>query len=134
MIAALAGRTTVFFSTHILADVERVCDTVAIIDQGRVAALAGIDELRQRRGGLHRLSIEVDDREALARALRDAPWVRGLEPGESGPLLVSVDDLEAAQREIPAVVARLGLALRRLDDDELSLEDVFVSLIEGADR
>ena len=134
MISALRGRTTVFFSTHILADVERVCDTVAIIDQGRVAALAGIDELRQRRGGLHRLSIEVDDREALARALRDAPWVRGLEPGESGPLLVSVDDLEAAQREIPAVVARLGLALRRLDDDELSLEDVFVSLIEGADR
>ena len=134
MISALRGRTTVFFSTHILADVERVCDTVAIIDQGRVAALAGIDELRQRRGGLHRLSIEVDDREALARALRDAPWVRGLEPGASGPLLVSVDDLEAAQREIPAAVARLGLALRRLDDDELSLEDVFVSLIEGADR
>jgi ABC-2 type transport system ATP-binding protein len=134
MISALRGRTTVFFSTHILADVERVCDTVAIIDQGRVAALAGIDELRQRRGGLHRLSIEVDDREALARALRDAPWVRGVEPGESGPLLVSVDDLDVAQREIPAAVARLGLALRRLDDDELSLEDVFVSLIEGADR
>ena len=47
MIAALAGRTTVFFSTHILADVERVCDTVAILDKGRVVAQAGIDELRR---------------------------------------------------------------------------------------
>ena len=134
MISGLRGRTTVFFSTHILADVERVCDTVAIIDHGRVAALAGIDELRRRRGGLHRLAVDVDDDEALARELREAPWVRGLQPGESGGLLVSVDDLEAAQREIPAAVARLGLALRRMEGDELSLEDVFVSLVGGADR
>jgi len=134
MISALRGRTTVLFSTHILADVERVCDSVAIIDHGRVAALAGIDELRRRRGALHRLSVDVDDHEALARVLREAPWVRGVEPDESGGLLVSVDDLEAAQREIPAAVARLGLALRRLEGDELSLEDVFVSLITGADR
>ena len=37
MVAWLAGRTTVFFSTHILADVERICDTVAVIGrrQGR---------------------------------------------------------------------------------------------------
>jgi ABC-2 type transport system ATP-binding protein len=134
MIISLRGRTTVFFSTHILADVERVCDTVAIIDHGRVAALAGIDELRRRRGGFHRLSVDVDDDEALARELREAPWVRGLQPGESGGLLVSVDDLEAAQREIPAAVARLGLALRRLEGDELSLEDVFVDLVGGGAR
>ena len=134
MVASLRGRTTVFFSTHILADVERVCDTVAILDHGRVAALAGIDELRRRRGGFHRLSVEVDDRDALADALREAAWVRGLEPGESGGLLVSVDDLEAAQREIPATIARLGLALHRLEGDELSLEDVFVDLVAGADR
>ena len=134
MIASLRGHTTVFFSTHILADVERVCDTVAIIDHGRVAALAGIDELRRRRGGLHRLAVDVDDCDALASALREAPWVRGVEPGESGGLLVSVDDLEAAQREIPATIARLGLALHRLEGDELSLEDVFVSLVTGAGR
>ncbi len=40
MIAGLAGRTTVFFSTHILADVERVCDTVAILARGKVVAQA----------------------------------------------------------------------------------------------
>src|SRR5450756_1465836 len=40
MLTTLRGRTTVFFSTHILADVERVCDTVAILDLGRVVAQA----------------------------------------------------------------------------------------------
>ena len=50
MLTTLRGRTTVFFSTHILADVERVCDTVAILDFGRVVAQAPIEELKARYG------------------------------------------------------------------------------------
>ncbi len=134
MIAALRGRTTVFFSTHILADVERVCDTVAIIDNGRVAAHAPIDELRRRRGGLNRLAIEVDEPQRLTAALAGAAWLRAIETAEDGGLRLATDDLEAAQRELPALVARLGLALRRLESDELSLEDVFVDLVEGDPR
>ncbi len=129
MIAALRGRTTVFFSTHILADVERVCDTVAIIDRGRVVEQAGIDDLRGRRGGLNRLVVEVDDPARLAAALTGQAWLRSLASHESGGLSLSVDDLAAAQRELPALIARSGLALQRLESDELSLEDVFVDLV-----
>ena len=132
MIASLSGRTTVFFSTHILADVERVCDTVAVISQGRVVAQAGIEELRRRRGGRHRLSVEVDDADRLRAALAESPWVRTLEAGEEGDTLITCDDVDAAQRELPALVGRLGLALRRFGIDELSLEDVFVDLVEGS--
>jgi len=134
MIASLRGRTTVFFSTHILADVERVCDTVAVIAAGRVVAEAGIDELRSRRGGLTRLSVEVDDPERLREGLAGAPWLRTIEAGEEGELLVTCDDVEAAQRELPALVGRLGLALRRFGSDELDLEDVFVDLVEEGRR
>jgi ABC-2 type transport system ATP-binding protein len=133
MVASLRGRTTVFFSTHILADVERICDTVAVIARGKVVAEAGIDELRSRRGGLNRLSIEVDDPEALRAAITGAPWLRTLETGEDGELLATCDDVDAAQRELPALVGRLGLALRRFGVDELDLEDVFVDLV-GEDR
>ncbi len=51
MVSALRGRATVFFSTHILSDVERVCDEVAILDQGRLVTQGTVDELRQRYGG-----------------------------------------------------------------------------------
>ena len=129
MVASLRGRTTVFFSTHILADVERVCDTVAVIARGQVVAESGIDELRSRRGGVNRLSIEVDDPRRLWEALAGAPWLRTVEVGEQGELLVTCDDLETAQRELPALVGRLGLALRRFGVDELDLEDVFVDLV-----
>ena len=129
MVASLRGRTTVFFSTHILADVERVCDTVAVIARGKVVVESGIDELRGRRGGLNRLSIEVDDPQRLREGLAGAPWLRTVEAGEAGELLVTCDDVEAAQRELPALVGRLGLALRRFGVDELDLEDVFVDLV-----
>ena len=128
MIAGLRGRTTVFFSTHILADVERVCDTVAILDRGRVLLQAPIEELHARHGGRHRLLIEVDDPGRLRDAIAGRAWLESIE--DRDPVLaVGVADLETARRELPAVVGSLGLELRRLELDEASLEDVFVDLV-----
>jgi len=129
MVAALRGRTTVFFSTHILADVERVCDTVAILDRGRVLEQAPIRDLRTRRRERHRLLIEVDDPRALAAAAAGQTWADDVGPVERGVLSISTRDLAATQRGVPELVAGLGLELRRLQTDEATLEDVFVDLV-----
>jgi len=128
MIAALAGRTTVFFSTHILADVERVCDAVGILNHGRVVAQSGIEEL-QALGTARSVRVEVEnDAERLAASLQGQPWLRSLE--QSGNTLhLRVSDLAAAQRHIPHAVATSGLALRRFETGERSLEDVFLELV-----
>jgi ABC-2 type transport system ATP-binding protein len=131
MIAALAGRTTVFFSTHILADVERVCDTVAVLAAGRIVEHAGIDELRARHGGSQRVVIETSDPQSLEAALATEPWAGAIRR-DGRELVVEVTDLEEAYIAVPALVARLGLPLRRFEADEVSLEDVFVDLVEGA--
>ncbi len=47
---------------------------------------------------------------------------------------MTVSDLPAAQREIPAAIAAAGVALRRFEIEEASLEDVFVELVGGAAR
>jgi ABC-2 type transport system ATP-binding protein len=120
----------VFFSTHILADVERVCDTVAVLANGRVAEQAGIEELKARHGGAQRVVIEVDDPARLDTALRSAAWSTSVtRDGED--LIVEVTDPEVAFLEVPALVARLELRLRRFEAVEASLEDVFVDLVEG---
>jgi ABC-2 type transport system ATP-binding protein len=130
MIASLRGRTTVFFSTHILADVERVCDAVAILDHGRVVANAPMAELK-RRAAVNRLTIEVEgDVELLLAELGRQPWMRSVERSGSR-LTLSVADLLLAQREVPAAVSRAGLGLTRLESGEATLEDVFVDLVGG---
>jgi len=132
MIASLRGRTTVFFSTHILADVERVCDTVAILDRGKVVANAPIAELT-RRAAVDRLVIEVEgDPAALIRDLERRPWLRSIERDE-GRLTLAVSDLKAAQRELPAAIASAELGLKRFEAAEVSLEDMFVELVRRAE-
>jgi ABC-2 type transport system ATP-binding protein len=130
MIGSLRGRTTVFFSTHILGDVERVCDTAAILHHGKVVANAAVNELK-RRAGADRIEIEVDgDASALVARIAGAGWVRSIE-ASGGAIHASVIDLEAAGRDIPAAVAALGLGLKRYEASEGSLEDLFVQLVEG---
>lgn len=133
MIASLKGRTTVFFSTHILADVERVCDTVAVLDRGRVVAHAPIDELIGRRG-TRRVVLEVrGDVERLATELRERAWVSGVE-GEGGILRVAVVDMDEAGRAMPELIARHGLTLLRYEPAEAGLEEVFVDLVSAGGR
>ncbi len=132
MIASLRGRTTVFFSTHILADVERVCDTVAILDHGRVVTQAPIDELKARYGA-HRIVLEIEpDTDSFAQELRAMSWVIAVDRASDGALTLSVADPTIAGRELPPLIAQRGLSLRRFESGEVGLEEVFVDLVGGA--
>jgi len=134
MLSSLKGRTTVFFSTHILADVERICDTVAILDHGRVVVQAPIDELKARYGA-SKVVLEVSDGAAeFAQELGREPWVSAVELDENGTILVTVSDSEAGCRAIPVMVAARGLALTRMEAGEMGLEEVFVHLVGGEGR
>jgi ABC-2 type transport system ATP-binding protein len=131
MLQSLRGRTTVFFSTHILADVERICDTVAILDHGRVVVSSPIDELKSRYGA-EKVLVEVGEgADELAAAFTAQPWASKVEHAENGTIEVTVSDAEAAAREIPAMVAARRLPLRRMEAGEMGLEEVFVQLVGG---
>ena len=134
MLMSLRGRTTVFFSTHILADVERVCDTVAILDHGRVVAQAPIDELKARYG-VQKVVVEVTDgADELAEEIGRQVWATAVARGANGAIEITVADVSAAQREIPAMVAARNTGLSRLEAGEMGLEEVFVELVGGERR
>ena len=131
MISSLRDRTTVFFSTHILGDIERVCDTVAILDHGTVVAHAPIDELK-RRYGTQRVILEVtDDAEKLVAAISGRPWAKSVVLGARGELEVTVSDIAAARHELPGLIAGLGTGLISMEAGEMGLEEVFVELVGG---
>jgi len=131
MIASLRGRTTVFFSTHILGDVERVCDTVAILDRGRLVAHAPIDELKARYGK-EKVIVEVtEEADALAAEIAARPWAASVARAATGSIEITVTDVRAAQHDIPAMVAARHSGLSRLEAGEISLEEVFVDLVGG---
>jgi len=133
MITSLRGRTTVFFSTHILGDVERVCDAVAILDLGKVVVQAPIDELKATYGA-RKVVVEVtDDADALAAEIGRRPWATAVARGTNGSIEITVTDVGLAQHEIPAMVAARRTGLARMEAGEMGLEEVFVELV-GGDR
>lgn len=131
MLTSLRGRTTVFFSTHILADVERVCDTVAILDRGRVVAQAPIDELKARYGQ-QKVVVEVTGgADELAELIGRQDWVTAVARGPNGAIEITVTDVAAAQQQIPAMIAARQMGLSRMEAGEMGLEEVFVELVGG---
>jgi len=134
LIERLRGQCTVFMSTHILADVERVCDTVAIIDRGRLLAEAPQQELLERYA-VPAFEVEVENglAEQLAawtETLRSRSWVTSVSLDRATARVV-VNDVEIARRELLASALAEGLVLVRYEMVRPSLEDVFLRLVEG---
>jgi ABC-2 type transport system ATP-binding protein len=134
LIDRLRGQCTVFMSTHILADVERVCDTVAIIDRGRLLAIAPQQELLGRYA-VPALEVEVgsgfaEQLAAWTETLMSHPWVASVSLDRATARVV-VNDLETARRELLASVVAAGMVLDRYEVVRPSLEDVFLRLVES---
>jgi ABC-2 type transport system ATP-binding protein len=131
MLLSLRGRTTVFFSTHILSDVERICDTVAILDAGVVVAQSPIDELKARYGA-EKVVVEVESgADELAEAMKKRPWAGAITRPDDATIEVTVSDASLARTEIPILVGQRRLALVRMEAGEMGLEEVFVQLVGG---
>ena len=128
LFASLRGQTTIFFSSHILADVDRVCDTVAVLHHGTLLAQDSTTALKER---YTRPVITVElgaDAGALSGLAEQETYVQRVEiNGEQASIFVS--DLETATRCLPAALARSELPLLRYEVATPTLEDVFVRLI-----
>ena len=127
------GRTcTVFLSSHVLADLERTCDHVTILHQGRILASEPIASLE---GRFFQPVFEVQagaQREVLRAALEAAPSVALVEDVMDSPhLRVWARDRDAVGREVPTIVARLGVPLVRFTAVEPTLEEVFLRMVHG---
>jgi ABC-2 type transport system ATP-binding protein len=132
VIRDLGGSSTVVFSTHILTDVERVCDRVAILNHSRLVTTGPMTELLERYARpVYRLEPEDGQAPAVARlveALRAAAWVAGVEEAH-GVLRVAVHDVAEAGRALLATVNQHGVAVLAFERQRPTLEDVFLQLV-----
>ncbi|TAK27661.1 MAG: ABC transporter ATP-binding protein [Chloroflexota bacterium] len=130
LITSLRDTVTVFMSTHILADVERVCDRVGVIDHGRLVIQASVEELRQRYAGpVFELEF-AEQADRFKSTLVALPWVSRVESGSKNTALrIFAADTPIARQSLPALAASSGLTLLRYEIVAPSLEEIFVALV-----
>ena len=126
--------STVFYSTHILDDVQRVSDTVCILNYGEIVAQGPIGTiLDHETGASYSVEVQGDVKRARA-ALLAQPWVDGVTvdgSGDSATLTIEVSDTDAADSQIQRVLlADDLLVVKEFKRDKASLEDVFVDLVQ----
>jgi ABC-2 type transport system ATP-binding protein len=136
VIAGLRGRATVFMSSHVLADVERVCDAVAIINQGKLIVSSTVTELQDRYAQpIFTIEPEPGQEErvrGLVAALRETSWA-GEVVEEHGAIRVVARDPALASHEILGLLAAHEVTVQRFERGRPSLEDIFLRLV-GAER
>ena len=129
LVRELAGEHTVLFSSHILSEVQSVCDRVIILHHGRVICDSALQALRC---GEQRLRAVIACGEGtLLPALRQLSSVsrvdveRGGEPGQTRVVL-TVKAGQPAERELFTLLSAMQAPLLRLAPVEESLEDIFL--------
>ncbi|GAB4580673.1 MAG: ABC transporter ATP-binding protein [Anaerolineales bacterium] len=130
MIAHLKGQTTVFLSSHILTDIERVCDTLAVLHKGKLVLVSGRDELLEKYAvNAAQLEFEhiSDDLTLFHETLRSIPWVASV-TSEGSTLRVLVHDPSRAKRELLPLIVQHNLSLNRYEWVRPSLEEIFLQL------
>jgi ABC-2 type transport system ATP-binding protein len=129
-ILSVAGQqTAIVFSTHILSDVERICDRIGVLDGGRLVLEGKLSELKS--GYRHdsvRVEFDAPDAAAPAEKLRSLPFVQKAEAKENS-VTVRLADAEAGGRKVLEYLLREQVPISKYEVLEPTLEDVFLEAI-----
>lgn len=131
LIDQLRGETTIFLSSHILDDVERVCEQIGVIHEGKLILVADRDELLERYAS-NVVLLEFDQASmplpmSFLDQLEKTDWIEAISH-EAAQLRLSVNDIQTSKRELLKVVGDSGLILNRYEWVRPSLEEIFLRI------
>jgi len=132
LIAKLGKEKTIFVSSHILSDIDRVCTHVGVIGEGKVIFSGSMKDMKKSiRSRVIRLELEGDTRR-LSDSLRTVEWVVSCETrGDFEVDITFRADVPMAEavKDIAAIVSREGLDLISVSSSTSSIEDAFIELL-----
>jgi ABC-2 type transport system ATP-binding protein len=128
LVSAMKGRSTVLFSSHILDDVQEVCDDIGVLRRGEMVYQGSLDGLLRRYGAV---GFDVGLRsgaDEVKEALLNESWVASVGVGPDETLAVSVTDKAEAEKRLVQVLAECGHPVVFVSDSTDSLEQVFLEV------
>ncbi|MFO7680888.1 MAG: ABC transporter ATP-binding protein [Chloroflexota bacterium] len=127
--------TTVFYSTHILDDVQQVSDTVAILNHGRLVTQGPIEALLNGNGRTIFTTTLAGDSNGLYQAVSRQPWVEQVEILYQNGVTqwqIDVNDETAAEQQLFRLLAQdEGVVVQAYGRKKFELEEIFMQLVEG---
>ena len=129
LVSRLRGESTVVFSSHILADVQEVCDTVGILRNGRLVYQGSVANLLSERTTPHYLVRLRTPIEPTIEALRRSPWVVAVDQLGPDQLRIEATSVTEAESSLAAVLAEARAKVVSLSPEAATLEDVVLEIV-----
>lgn len=127
LIEELGKTKTVIFSSHIMQEVEALCQEVVIIDQGKLVAFEGIETLRGKMKGSQIISLELLDQNIDSSIFKTIKGVQSIDK-KDGKLLISTDASVDIRPEVFRLTVNKGWTLLEMHRERANVEEVFRQL------
>ena len=128
LISRLKGSATILFSSHILADVQEVCDTVGILDHGDLVFQGSVEALLVGRA-VPRYQVRVrPPSDVVARALEPHDWVENIELIGTDELRITVSSLADAESRLAGALSQAGARVISIGPEAVTLEQAFLEV------
>ena len=128
---------TIFYCTHILDDVQRISDHVAIVNKGNLITQTSIEELLDSTGEtIYTISI-IGNGNTTFEQIKQLSWVSGIEISQDKEQVtweVSVNDESAAEDQLMSLIMANGLKVKSFGRKEQNLEEVFLNIVDGSEK
>jgi ABC-2 type transport system ATP-binding protein len=137
VMSRIRKHATVFYCTHILDDVQRISDQVAIVNQGELVTQTSIDELLAGKGDVIYTVTLTGDSQSAYNQVHQQPWVSGIDVSQEGvqnTWQVSVTDEVAAKDQLMSLLVSSGVKISNFSRKEQNLEDIFINIIERSQK
>lgn len=136
LIKSLGGKKTVILSSHILSEVQQVCQRIVVMNKGRVIAINSRDELLRRAINANKLVVKLmGDFQSIVGKVSALSGVKRVETAEAQPgvvqLTIECDDVSAVQGALSDLALRERWQVHELKLVDVSLEEVFLELTGG---
>lgn len=136
LIKSLAGDHTIVLSTHILQEVKAMCESLVIINKGKIATSGRLDDLTRRNGAVLEVSVPTGETEAdvLTEPFRSIAGVNEVAATHDGGLWridIDTETNEDLRPKLAQIALAKGWNLYRLDAAAVSLDDMFLRLTGG---
>lgn len=131
ILCKISGSTTVLFSTHILSDVERICDRVAFLNEGKIAVSGTLAEIKALHGHDSLLIEFSNDRElsVFKQQQAIAPLIAESKENTKEIILHS-QDIKKVQQSLFNIFSETGICPVKMEIIEPSLESLFLEVIK----
>ena len=125
---------TFFINSHNLAEVQRICDRIAIIDEGKILLSGNTNELRSKLQASQNFRIRVADNLEKVRSIAESMSFVTSITKEADSIVVTIDDPIDNNSSLMQKILSAGIKIVEFSEEEASLEDLYLDVIKGGNE